>query len=215
MFGHVAHVLPAFLLACVVLAALPGPATALFLHRTIRDGRPAGIAAVAGNELGLFCWTVAGGAGLSALLVANAVLFDAMHVIGAGVLIALGVQAIRARGHEADAPVPALVPVRGGGRGPSAAFRASLVSIASNPKAAVFAISFFPQFLPRHGPLLGVVLTLAVIQVTLDTAWCVGIVLLADRARPLLRRVVIRRRIERALGTVLVALGIELAIDTR
>ena len=97
----------------------------------------------------------------------------------------------------------------------SAAFRASLVSIASNPKAGVFAISFFPQFLPRHGPLLGVVLTLAVIQVTLDTAWCVGIVLLADRARPLLRRVVIRRRIERALGTVLVALGIELAIDTR
>ncbi len=95
--SHVAHVLPAFLLACVVLAALPGPATALFLHRTIRDGRSAGVAAVAGNELGLFCWTVAGGAGLSALLVANAVLFDAMHVIGAGVLIALGIQAMRSR----------------------------------------------------------------------------------------------------------------------
>ncbi len=211
--SHVLHVLPAFLLACVVLAALPGPATALFLHRTIRDGRSAGIAAVAGNELGLFCWTVAGGAGLSALLVANAVLFDAMHLIGAGVLIALGVQAMRSRGQDAATDVVSIAPVSG--RGPGAAFRASLLSIAANPKAAVFAISFFPQFLPPHGPLLEVVLALAVIQVTLDTVWCVGIVLLADRARPLLRRAAIRRRIERVLGAVLVALGIELAIDTR
>ena len=98
---------------------------------------------------------------------------------------------------------------------PAAAFRASLLSIAANPKAAVFAVSFFPQFLPRHGPLLGIVLALAAIQVTLDTVWCLGIVLLADRARPLLQRVAIRRRIERVLGAVLVALGIELAIDTR
>ena len=211
--SHVLHVLPAFLLACVVLAALPGPATALFLHRTIRDGRSAGVAAVAGNELGQFCWTVAGGAGPSALLVANAVLFDAMHLIGAAVLIALGVQAIRARGQETETEVASLAPVRG--RGPAAAFRASLLSIAANPKAAVFAISFFPQFLPRHGPLLGIVLALAAIQVTLDTVWCLGIVLLADRARPLLQRVAIRRRIERVLGAVLVALGIELAIDTR
>ncbi len=211
--SHVLHVLPAFLLACVALAALPGPATALFLHRTIRDGRSAGIAAVAGNELGLFCWTVAGGAGLSALLVANAVLFDAMHLIGAGVLITLGVQAMRSRGQDAATDVPSIAPVRG--RGPGAAFRASLLSIAANPKAAVFAISFFPQFLPRHGPLLEVVFALAVIQVTLDTVWCVGIVVLADRARPLLRRAAIRRRIERVLGAVLVALGIELAIDTR
>jgi threonine/homoserine/homoserine lactone efflux protein len=211
--SHVAHVLPAFLLACVVLAALPGPATALFLHRTIRDGRPAGVAAVAGNELGLFCWTVAGGAGLSALLVANTVLFDAMHVIGAGVLIALGIQALRSSGADPATAAPSIVPARG--RGSRAAFRASLLSIAANPKAAVFAISFFPQFLPRHGPLLGIVLALAAIQVTLDTVWCLGIVLLADRARPLLQRVAVRRRIERVLGAVLVALGIELGIDTR
>jgi threonine/homoserine/homoserine lactone efflux protein len=171
------------------------------------------MAAVAGNELGLFCWTVAGGAGLSALLVANAVLFDAMHLIGACVLVWLGGQAIRSRGQDDDRDASRLMVARG--RGPGAAFRASLVSIAANPKAAVFAVSFFPQFLPRHGPLLEVVLVLAVIQITLDTVWCLGIVLLADRARPLLQRVAVRRRIERLLGAVLVALGIELAIGTR
>ena len=56
--GHVIAVLPAFLLACIAVAALPGPSTALFLHRTVRDGRKAGLAAVAGNEIGVFCWAV-------------------------------------------------------------------------------------------------------------------------------------------------------------
>ena len=50
---HLIDVMPAFLLACVILAALPGPATALFLHRSIRDGRAAGMAAVVGNEIGI------------------------------------------------------------------------------------------------------------------------------------------------------------------
>jgi threonine/homoserine/homoserine lactone efflux protein len=89
------------------------------------------------------------------------------------------------------------------------------VSVAANPKAAVFAISFFPQFLPRGGSLLPTVIVLATIQVILDTGWCAGVVLAASRARRWLSRITIRRRIERTLGVVLVALGIELAIDTR
>lgn len=68
---HWIHVLPQFSLACLVLAVIPGPATALFLQRAIRDGRTAGLAAVAGNEIGVFGWTIAGGAGLSILLTAN------------------------------------------------------------------------------------------------------------------------------------------------
>jgi threonine/homoserine/homoserine lactone efflux protein len=59
------------------------------------------------------------------------------------------------------------------------------------------------------------VIVLATIQIILDTSWCVGLVLAASRARRWLRRVGVRRRIERTLGTVLIALGLELAIDTR
>ncbi len=216
MVEHVVHVLPAFLLACLVLAALPGPATALFLHRTIRDGRRAGLAAVAGNEIGVFCWALAGGTGLSVLIQANRVLFDALHLVGALVLVVLGLQAWRSSREEADDGFGAALTARlPRGRGPAAAFRASLVSIAANPKAAVFSISFFPQFLPRSGPVLPTVLVLATIQIVLDTAWCSGIVLAAGRARSWLARAAIRQRIERVLGLVLIALGFELAIDTR
>jgi threonine/homoserine/homoserine lactone efflux protein len=51
--------------------------------------------------------------------------------------------------------------------------------------------------------------------VFIDAPYCAGIVLLADRIRPWLSRAEIRRRMERALGAVLVALGIELAVSTR
>ena len=104
IIGHVLAVLPAFLLACLAVAALPGPSTALFLHRTVRDGRAAGLAAVAGNEIGVFCWALAAGAGLTGLLRANRWLYLALHVVGAVVLVYLGISAWRnARRQDDDA----------------------------------------------------------------------------------------------------------------
>ena len=208
---HVIAVLPEFTLACLVIAALPGPATALFLHRTLRDGRRCGLAAVAGNEIGVFTWALAAAGGLTALLQANKLLFDALHIAGGIVLIWLGISAWRSARRGAE---PAETAPRGGT--PLGAFRASLVSIAANPKAAVFAFAFYPEFLPRTGSVLLPALALATYQVVvIDAPYCAGIVLLADRIRPWLSRAEIRRRMERVLGAVLVALGIELAATAR
>ncbi|OBC05816.1 threonine transporter RhtB [Mycobacterium sp. 852013-50091_SCH5140682] len=211
MVTHILDVLPAFLVASVILAALPGPATVLFLHRSVRDGRTAGLAAVVGNEIGIFGWTLAGGAGLSMLLTANKILSLALHVIGATVLVWLGISAWRSATHPVDVELP--LPPRG--RTPAAAFRAALVSIAANPKAAAFGIVVLPQFLPATGPVLPTLLVLAVIQLVVDTAWCVGVVLAAHRARNILNRSHIRRRIERAMGAALVVLGVGLGADAR
>ncbi|MEV4125658.1 LysE family translocator [Nocardia sp. NPDC049707] len=225
---HWIDVLPQFLLACFILAALPGPATALFLQRSVRDGRAAGLAAVAGNEIGVFGWTLAGGAGLSVLLVANQFMNTVVHVLGALVLIWLGVQAWRGARRDDELGSTALTRPAGSagchpqatkllpaGRTPGSAFRASLISIAANPKAAVFGLTILPQFLPSSGPVLPTVLILAGIQLVIDTAWCIGIVLAADRAGTWLRRTEIRQRVERALGAILVALGLGLAADAR
>lgn len=214
LMPHWVHVLPQFLLACLVVAALPGPATALFLQRSVRDGRTAGLAAVAGNEIGVLGWTLAGGAGLSVLLVANRAMYTAVHIVGALVLIWLGVQAWRGArgGDEFGSAMTKLLP---SGRTPGSAFRASLLSIAANPKAAVFGLTILPQFLPTSGPVLPTVLILALIQLVIDTAWCVGVVLAADRAGAWLRRTAIRQRVERALAAILVALGLGLAADAR
>ena len=249
MVRHVLAVLPAFVLACVAVAALPGPSTALFLHRTVRDGRAAGLAAVAGNEIGVYGWALAAGAGLTGLLQANRSLYLALHIVGAVVLVYLGVSAWRsARRDDGEfgaavavslprfrgalgrrlpsslvprfsvqaTPHPSSTAVRRpGGRTPAAAFRASLLTIAANPKAAVFAFSFFPQFLPRHGSVFGAAVALATVQIVIDTSYCVLVVLLASRARTWLSRAAVRRRLERALGAALIALGIDLAAASR
>jgi threonine/homoserine/homoserine lactone efflux protein len=82
--------------------------------------------------------------------------------------------------------------------------------------ACVAVAAFFPQFLPRHGPVLGTAVTLAAIQVVvIDGPYCVMIVLLASRARNWLSRAAIRRRLGRVLGATLVCLGIDLAAATR
>jgi threonine/homoserine/homoserine lactone efflux protein len=213
---HVLSVLPQFSLACLILAALPGPATALSLHRSVRDGRSAGLAAVAGNEIGLFCWALAAGAGLTALLQANRLLFDALHIIGAAVLVYLGISAWRSsrRPDRLDSDGGPAGRLRSG-RSPMAAFRASLVSIAANPKAAVFAFSFFPQFLPKQGPVFPATAALAAIQVVIDSLYGIAVVLLAVRVRQWLSRATIKRRMERILGATLMALGVQLATETR
>lgn len=208
-------VLPEFSLACLLLAVLPGPATALFLHRSVRDGRSAGLAAVAGNEIGIFGWALAAGAGLSTLLETNRLLFDSLHVVGALVLVYLGISAWRSAGradaHELDIGLAGQPSIGS----PGAALRASLISIAANPKAAAFAFSFFPQFLPKQGPVFATTVALAGIQVVIDSIYCIMIVLLAVRMESLLSRAAVRRRLERVLGAVLVALGVQLATDTR
>ncbi|OBI60728.1 threonine transporter RhtB [Mycolicibacterium fortuitum] len=208
MLDHILDVLPAFLVAAVILAAMPGPATLLFLHRSVRDGRTAGLAAVVGNEIGICGWTLAGGGGLSMLLTANRMLSLALHIVGAGVLVWLGISAWRSAKSAGNLE---MAPPRG--RTPAAAFRAALLSIAANPKAAAFGIVVLPQFLPTSGPVLPTLLVLAVLQLVADTTWCVGVVLAAHRARNILNRVHIRRRIERVMGAALVALGIGLGAD--
>lgn len=213
---NVLRVLPQFALVCVALAVLPGPGMALFLHRTVRDGRRPGLASVLGNEIGIFGWALAAGAGLTTLLQANHVLFEAMHVVGAVVLVYLGVSAWRsARRADAEGFGGALTARLPSGHTPLGALRTSLLSIAANPKVAAFAFSFFPQFLPAHGPVFVTTVALAAIQVVIDGAVCVAIVLLAERAGAWLSRPVVRRRMERVLGTVLLVLGVELAAEAR
>src|ERR1700751_1546062 len=100
------------------------------------------LAAVAGNDIGVFCWALAAGAGLTGLLHANRWLYLGLHVVGAVVLVYLGVSAWRSarRQDDDDAEFGAAFARRlPSGRTPAAAFRAALVTIAANPKAAVFA----------------------------------------------------------------------------
>jgi LysE type translocator len=78
-----------FLLAAVVIAAIPGPGIFYVAARTVLGGRRAGIASTFGTALGGLVHVIAGGIGVSAIILASAQLFTVLKLAGALYLAAL------------------------------------------------------------------------------------------------------------------------------
>jgi len=203
-------VLPAFLLAVLIISASPGPAVFLILRRAALQGTRATVPTIVGLEVGLYLWALAAGAGLAALVATSTVAYTMLRVVGAGVLIVLGLRAWHAawRGRgELDLTTP--VAALSGGR----SFVEGLVVQLANPKAAVFMFAFYPQFVPQEGPVLAWTALLAGIQVVVEFLLYLCFATLVGRAASWFRHGRIRRRLEIASGTVLIALGIRVAVD--
>jgi threonine/homoserine/homoserine lactone efflux protein len=85
----------------------------------------------------------------------------------------------------------------------------------ANPKAAVFAMSFLPQLVPDGQNVPFTLVVLAVVWAVVDLAWYSLVIWCVGRARTLLARPSVRRRLEQLSGVVLIGLGVRLALDTR
>ncbi|NEC48488.1 leucine efflux protein LeuE [Actinospica acidiphila] len=145
MFGVVD--LPTYLAGLVLIILLPGPNSLYVLSVAARRGVRSGYTAAAGVWCGDAVLMTLSAAGVASLLQANAVLFGIVKYAGAGYLAWLAVGMLRAawgmwrgRGEErAEETAPAAAP----GERP---FRRALVVSLLNPKAILFFIAFFVQF---------------------------------------------------------------------
>jgi threonine/homoserine/homoserine lactone efflux protein len=201
--------LPAFLLAVLIIAAVPGPAIALIIRRCSVGGFRAGVPVVLGLEAGLYFWILAAGAGLAALVATSEVAFTVLRVVGAGVLLVLGVQALRAarRGAADDVAAPKLLPRNGLSLG--------FLTNAANPKAAVFTFAFYPQFVPRGYPVLPTAAALGLLQVVVEIGLYLALAAAVGRASTWFSRGRIRQRLDALAGGVLLALGVRVAAESR
>lgn len=201
----------AFLGACTLIAASPGPSTVLIIKQSLRSRR-AGFLTVLGNETGVFVWGVTAAFGLTALLTASQVAYDVMRYAGAAVLVWFGVQALRhARRlrHTGEAGEA----WHGVERGGWSAYRAGLLLNLANPKAAVFALSFLPQFVPAGAPHLPAMVGLAAIWAVYEIGYYSLYVWFVGRMKAALSRAGVRRRLEQVSGGVLLLLGIRMALE--
>ena len=85
----------------------------------------------------------------------------------------------------------------------------------ANPKAAVFLMAFYPQFLPADGPVLPATIALGLIQVTVESVLYLGLAAAVGWAAGWFSRVTVRRRLDYASGAVLVGLGLRVALTSR
>ena len=203
-----AHLIPFIGVAWLILVT-PGVDMALVTRNALSNGRSAAVATALGVNLGVTVWVVAAAVGLAAVVQASATLFTVIKLAGAAYLFALGLRAIIASylGEQDDS-------AQGHGHSRSP-FRQGVTSNLLNPKMAVLFTSLLPQFVDRAGNPLPALVLLGLVFNVLGLIWLVGFALAVARSRAALARPAVRRWQQRVTGTVLVGLGIRVALERR
>lgn len=147
MFGHALGITDiwTYVFGVIFIILLPGPNSMYVLSLAAQRGVKAGYRAACGVFVGDTVLMVLSAAGVASLLKANPLLFSVVKYGGAAYLLYIGTgmlrsawSKLRARG---DAPVDAPQAVDG-----ERPFRKALIVSLLNPKAILFFISFFIQF---------------------------------------------------------------------
>jgi threonine/homoserine/homoserine lactone efflux protein len=157
--------------------------------------------------------------GIFAVLLASATAYSTMKLAGAVYLLVLGVQTLWATRRRVGSTAHPVVDAGSGSPQQvmrlRRAYLLGLTSNLTNPKMAVFFLTFLPQFVTpgphaaAHTALLGLLFN------AMATTWWVGYVLVLGRISAWLGRPAVRRALQRITGTVLVGLGLRLAVERR
>jgi RhtB (resistance to homoserine/threonine) family protein len=194
-----------FVGAAILIALTPGADTAVVVRTALVAGAAPARRTALGTVTGLMVWGVASACGVAAILNASAEVFTTVKLAGAAYLVWLGIQAIRHAGaHISTQGAPAGSP-----------FRQGLLCNLLNPKAGVFFTALLPQFVSPQDPALAVSLLLTGIAAATSLIWLTVYATIIPRAGDVLRRAPVRRAIDRVTGTVLIGLGVRLALSRR
>jgi threonine/homoserine/homoserine lactone efflux protein len=159
------------------IVVLPGLDMAFVLGSTLAGGRRRGFAALAGIVAGGVCHVVMTALGISVLLKLIPGAFNALLLAGALYIAWIGLSLIRsdaAPSLQPDAPR----------HSHTATFRQGMLTCLLNPKAYLFMLAIFPQFLrPAYGPIAAQALLLWLIIALNQLCVYGGLALMADRAR--------------------------------
>ncbi|MGQ4417870.1 leucine efflux protein LeuE [Streptomyces sp. SAS_269] len=186
MFGVID--LPTYLAGLVLIVLLPGPNSLYVLSVAARRGVRSGYTAAAGVWCGDTVLMTLSAAGVASLLQANAVLFGIVKYAGAGYLtwLALGMmraawQLWRTRREKVVEETAAVVAAE------ERPFRRALVVSLFNPKAILFFVAFFVQFVSESNPVVGFV-TLGVLAQVASVLYLSALIFGGSRLAAAFRR---------------------------
>jgi threonine/homoserine/homoserine lactone efflux protein len=198
----------AFIGISIAVVVIPGPDMALVARNVVRHGRSAGFATSVGICTGVLGWAVAAALGISTLLATSAVAFTALKLAGAAYLIYLGISTLRSH----DAPIAA-----GERRGSTMpwhrAWLQGVLSALLNPKLGVFFLTLLPHFIGPGDPPAARALQLAVVFDLIGLAWLLIYTAMLGALGAALAREGPRRLMRWITGTVLVGLGVRVALE--
>jgi len=203
----------AFLAISVVVIVTPGQDTALTIRNTLAGGQKSGIMTAFGVATGQAVWALATAIGVVAFLVTSEPVFAAVKLAGACYIVFLGAQSVYAAVRSTHLATEMTGDAKLRGLSAVTALRQGVVSNLGNPKMAIFFASLLPQFAPESEAAFAGLILLGLIFCTMTFAWLTGYALLVASAGSFLRRPKVRRTVEGVTGTVLIALGLQIAIS--
>jgi threonine/homoserine/homoserine lactone efflux protein len=201
----------AFFPVALLLTLTPGVAMALVVRSAARGGRREAFMCTLGNGAGVMLWAALAAVGLAAVVATSAEAFAVVKLVGAAILIVLGVKSLRGKG----GPLAGLSSQAESQASPRASMRDGLLTGIANPKLAVFFAALFPQFVPHGSPVLPAALLMGAMIVACDLVLYSALAWLVTRARAAFLDGPWVRRVERFTGAVLVGLGFRLALERR
>jgi threonine/homoserine/homoserine lactone efflux protein len=193
-----------FAAAFFVFAASPGPDNMTIIARSISHGPASGIAYGAGTVAGILIFLALAAFGLSVIASEMGVLMTVLRYAGAAWLIWMGVKLWTAK-----PVVPDIQPIQPR-RGLWGVFATGVALNLGNPKMPLFYVALLPNIV---GPSLTwmQVAELAAVILAVEVLVIGGHVVLAGRARSLLRTPQIVRRVNRITGGTMVGAGVTVA----
>lgn len=191
----------------LLAVASPGPDFAVVVRESVAHGRRAGTYTAMGVGTAIFLHVGYSLLGIGLIVSQSIVLFNALKWAAAAYLLYIGFKALRAKPASAsDAPVN----VAAGERTARGAFTSGFITNGLNPKATLFFLSLFTVVINPHTPLwvqagYGVYLAVA------TGMWFCLVARLFSQERVRAGFARMGHWFDRAMGGVLVALGLKLA----
>lgn len=202
---------PEFLTVALIhllAVASPGPDFAVVVRESVAHGRKAGTYTAMGVGTAIFLHVGYSLLGIGLIVSQSIVLFNALKWAAAAYLLYIGIKALRAKPASAgDAPVNVVT----GERTARGAFTSGFITNGLNPKATLFFLSLFTVVINPHTPMwvqagYGVYLAVA------TGLWFCLVARLFSQERVRAGFARMGHWFDRAMGGVLVALGVKLAL---
>ena len=198
-----------FIIASLVLIAIPGPSVMFSVGRSLALGKKFGVLTVLGNAMGTFVWIVLVAVGLGAIIANSEIAYQVIRFGGAAYLIYLGIMTIVHR-HDKTPDLGGNLRTQSVGK----TLREAFIVGVSNPKTAVFFLAVLPQFVNYSaGNLWFQMLVLGLIFEVLGIIGDMTYALAAGYARDWLAKN--PRRLTTIIttgGAIIIALGLFLAL---
>ena len=202
--------------AAWLIALSPGSGAVLSVGHGLRYGVQGASVTILGLQAGLMGITLIAGVGVGSLLVASAMAFTVVKVLGALYLLWLGWKQWRAPVHAGHGFLDEATDNPGANAGAvpmmsaRQRFLTGLFTNLTNPKGIVFMVAVLPQFIVASRPLLPQIGVLMLTTVAVDLVVMHGYAFTGARLASLLRSARAQRAQNRLFGGVLMAMGASL-----